>query len=411
MAGDKSKIAIDFQTKGWNNVDNLFEIARLDPEISKLVSRQPSLAANVKQELRRALIERAPKAYAEEWSALKPEEIDRLVARSAAGSPPSQANEFNARYALPEIQRGISRLKPGRRFTIVDLGTGGGGTILPVVEKLSPAQRSRVHLVLVDTMPAGVQKAIVELQRLGVSEKQVTPVVANFFEMSKSKALQNFFGRANLVTAGASLHHTASMNPIFRTVYRLLGKGGTFSFWDWGHQAWRAQNLVVAPKGAVVNRTGSLMRLGKRVERAPREHAFVSQNPVIKPGRAARLARGYAARPHLEVDSVRNMLSTWVSLLRYDAVAKQEFVEYFNRQALKGEPINLMDWMSKNLEGRPLALTASGAREEQANIQVWEGHRPPEFYTRALRQVGFKAAPNAFYSSASNLLYHIKLRK
>ena len=207
------------------------------------------------------------------------------------------------------------------------------------------------------------------------------------------------FGTADIVTSGAALHHVAAIEPTFEGVKRLLKKGGAFIFWDWGHAAWKAPRLVIAPDGAMVDKFGRYYEKGARTRHAEKGTGFVARSPI------AGVTRGKAPT---EYAAVREMLSTWVSLLHFPAKRKAEFLTWFDRKAARGEPIAFAEYLKK-LEGARLERGM-----QRAEITYWEGHRPPELYHDAMRRVGMigeRGKPLTLYPTKSSLLYQMKVRK
>jgi SAM-dependent methyltransferase len=109
---------------------------------------------------------------------------------------------------------------------------------------------------LVDVSAKDMETAKQVLVGMGVQAKNVKALKVNFGELAKSRVIRNLAGKADLVTAGASLHHLSKSETIFREVNNLLKANGSFKFWDWCHPAWRAGILRVAPKGARVSING-----------------------------------------------------------------------------------------------------------------------------------------------------------
>jgi len=391
MAGDRSKVPLDYSLAQWGHPKKLMEAFMLDPEIRIIVKRTPNAKALLERYIRLTLPKRGLRGYEGEWKALSPADIKAIVKSPSVYS--NQANKLNAGIAAREARKKIAQTQKG--CTIVDLGSGAGGTILPIIEKLNPIERSRIRIDLFDIMQVGLNEARNRLEKLGLKENQITTIKSNLGKMLQKKETRELIGKADIVVSGASLHHVSDINPEFKAAFKLLKKGGMFCFWDWGHYAWRAPNLIIAPEGTRVSTAGKFYEKGRRTIEAPKETAFIGRQP------AKGVSRG---RIPLEVQTVKEMLATWVTLLKYPPEYRQKFEQYFERAARRREPINFAEWL-KGMTGVP---TIEG---KKAGIQFFEGHRPLELYLRAIKKAGFKRRPHAEYPTQSDLLYQIVVRK
>ncbi|MFH1234496.1 MAG: class I SAM-dependent methyltransferase [Candidatus Diapherotrites archaeon] len=408
MTSDRSRVPMEFSKRGWQNPQIVAEKLLKNPGIAQIVLRNPKAKSVLMQLIEIGLQERAVRAYGEEWKSLTPETIAKGVVGRATTQrvggkevkpTPLLANEFNAGIAAPRISNAVARLGTGKLYTIADLGSGGGGTILPIIERVPKQQRAKLRVVLVDVMKVGLREASAELQKLGVPAGQIVAINTNMAKLASNQKAKEFFGAADLVTSGAAMHHTSKIEPVFEGAKRLLKNNGEFIFWDWGHPAWRAPNLIIAPEGARVEKYGQYYEKGTRTREAPEQHAFISREQVRG------VTQGWAPT---ELAATREMLSTWVGLLKYSPAEKERFLSWFDRAAKRGEPINLAEYI-KRLEGRPLETGM-----KPAEIKFWEGHRPPEFYHEAMRKVGLignTGIPSTRYSTQSPLLYQMMVKK
>ena len=400
MAGEASRVPMEYSLRGWRHSEQLLNHLLTDENLARAVRQSPQGERVLRSAIEEALQQRALKGYEEEWSHLSPEAINALVKRAKhdkdkQAPTPVQANEYNARMAVRDIKKGISSMKRGRLYTIMDLGTGGGGTVLPIVEKLSQDERSKLKLLLVDVMGAGLKEVVPALEKLGVQKDQIIAVRGNMSRIGSNRTLQQFEGEVDFATSGAALHHTSTINPTFSGVHKLLKKGGTFCFWDWGHAAWRAPNLVAAPKGARVVEHGMVYENGRRTVDAEKGTAFISHEPMKF------VTRG---KSPTEIQTAREMLSTWISLLNYPEAEKHAFLQHFDAAVKSRAPINFGEYLKRLVE-KPLEKG-----KKPAEIYFWEGHRPPELYSTALRDI-FGQRPSTLYSTGSDLLYQMKVRK
>jgi len=263
---------------------------------------------------------------------------------------------------------------------------------VPIVERLNSGQRRKLSIVLVDVSAKDLKTAKEALVAMGVQAKNIKTLKVNFGELGKSRAIRNLAGKADLVTAGASLHHLSKSETIFTEVNHLLKADGSFKFWDWCHPAWRAGTLQVAPKGAKVSINGRAYSHRGKIVRAGRGTAFISQG--IPKGRGSYKAPS-------ELAQTREMLYTWISLLNFPQSERTRFKQWFDRKVKAGKPINFEECLQGLEEKAP---------SKPAQIEVMEGHKLYRLYERALRGSGL--APNAtrFYTG-SNLLAHYEAKK
>ncbi len=398
-SSDASRVPIEFGARQWGHAEFLRNALK-SPGLAREIARDPIARVEFEKSLFDAIQERALKAYSEEWRNLSPKAISALIGRAkATGTKPTPqiANEYNAGMVAREAMSGLGK---GKNLTIVDLGCGGGGTIVPIIESIPKEFRHRIRVVLVDVMQKGLDSSRKKLLRRGLNGKgQIIPIKENISKLMHNNKVAHLFGTADIVTTGAALHHVAAIEPTFEGVKRLLKKNGAFIFWDWGHAAWRAPRLVIAPEGARVDKFGRFYEKGLRTVEAEKRTAFVSRSGI------SGVSKGWVPTEH---QTAREMLSTWVSLLNFPAERKAEFLQWFDRKAARGEPIEFAEYL-KRLEGRRLEKG-----KPHAEIKYWEGHRPPELYHDAMRAVGLIGEgerPFTIYSTQNPLLYQMKLRK
>ena len=147
-----------------------------------------------------------------------------------------------------------------------------------------------------------------------------------------------------------------------------------------------------------MDKYGRFYERGTRTKHAENKTAFVSRNRIA----------GVSGTAPKEIQTVRDMLSTWISLLHFPKQRKTEFLQWFDRKAARGEPIQFGEYL-KRLEGKSLERGMP-----KSEIRYWEGHRPPELYHDAMKRVGLigeKTRPFTIYPTANRLLYQMKIRK
>jgi len=398
MSSDASRVPMEFGARQWGHIDFMRKALK-SPKLAKEIARDPLARVEFERALFDALQERALKAYAKEWSSLSPKAIAALIGRAKATGTTPTPTIANAHNASMVAQEALVRLGKGKNITIVDLGCGGGGTITPIIEAIPKGLRKNVRVVLVDVMASGLKSTKQKLVRRGLNGKeQVIAIRENLSKIMQNNKIAHLFGTADIVTSGAALHHVATIEPTFKGVKRLLKKDGAFIFWDWGHAAWKAPRLIIAPEGARVDKYGRYYEKGTRTRYAEKKTAFISRAKIAGVDEGAKT----------EYKAVRDMLSTWISLLHFPKKRQAEFLQWFDRKAVRGEPIEFAEYL-KNLEGRRIERG-----KERAEIKYWEGHRPPQLYHDAMRAVGLigeKGRPFTIYPTSSSLLYQMKVRK
>ena len=299
----------------------------------------------------------------------------------------TNANERNSRIVSSDL---IQKIKKQGTATIVDLGAGAGNTILPVLQKLSPQQKQKVKVVLVDVSVKDVHATKQEVMKLGILGGNVIAVVSDFGTLHRAKAIQSILGKADIITSGAALHHVSRSQAIFSTAQKLLKKGGSFKFWDWSHPAWRSGTLLVAPKGAKVSVDGIAYSLNGKIVKAQRGTAFLSQEKGIYPYQRS------------ELKQTREMLSTWISLLNFSKKEKKRYKNYFDRLVAEGKPIRFAEYLQKLESVKP---------SSEAKPQVMEAHKTYQHYLRALKSVGFNTKQPLFSPDSGLLVQYSATKK
>ena len=388
MLGNKSKVPRE-SYQGWGHI----------PTVRRAIGN-PHIPGHV---IKEALYKRSAKAYEAEWAAAekKAKASSKVKAKASTKQKMDQwanditrnitnANARNGQIVANEVKRRISaNSKVGKLTTLIDLGSGAGLTLFPAIKNLSLAQRKKIRVVGVDVGSKGFPEIRKGLIALGVPKENIVLVNASFGNLLKNSTLRKMVGEADVVTSGAALHHLSKSETVFAEVQKLLKKGGSFKFWDWSHPAWRAPNLVIAPKGAQVSVNGRAYKINGKIVRGKAGMAFISQRP------------GGRKNLRTELAQTREMLSTWVSLLNFSEAEKKTFKRWFDQKVELGQPINFESYL-KRLQGkRP---------SKKAEIEIMEAHKTWQNYARALRGTGFEFG-RPIFSPDSGLLVHYSAKK
>jgi len=420
QAGDLTRVPREY-VENWINVRKLAaQIAKLAPvatALEKVPREQRETVLHTA--LFEALNKRGSQAFFEEWQ--NPEakkEIARIIGVSAG--KPKEANDQNAPYAVEQLRTSIARRG---NATLVDLGPGSGATIAPILDFLKPEERRKVTVVLVDAMKEAIDekamrnaiksgKVIADLpsaekvaKEYGV--KDVVSIQSAFDDLEQHPDFGSLEGTADIVVSGAAIHHNQSVDGTFRAAAKLLRRGGKLAIWDWGHAAWKAQNLLVAPADAQISPSGKTYvdPRTKEIVTAPKDHAFVAQTPK-RSGTPAELA------------GVKEILTTWTGgtdekggLLKYGPEHSQKLMTYMRQRIAAGKPVNFLEFLNENLVGQK-RLNRPGAQDEETPTPYLflEGHRPPELYEQSIKRAGLTHEETR-YVPGSNLLYIIRAVK
>ncbi|PJD00886.1 hypothetical protein COU38_03965, partial [Candidatus Micrarchaeota archaeon CG10_big_fil_rev_8_21_14_0_10_54_18] len=345
---------------GWINFEELEATLRKNEEINKLANANPE---TFKAAVEDALNWRAIKAYEEEWKQLSGADILKKVVKPSGGLP-AQANAANAENAAGAIRE---KLGNKQKVRVMDLGAGGGGTILPIIGMLTPEERKKVEVHLVDVMDAGLRHTKKDLKRLGI--KNVKTVKTNFYDLAAAitgegkperrfnplrllagAKLNAYAGKArgkmDVIVSGAALHHASDMQPIFNGISALLKKNGELHLFDWGH--YRTSNQTIDLDSREMNREVWTTR---------------GYGPSVK-------------------DTVKSMTDAWLSLWGFNE--ESESRRKLRGDLKKGGKFNFAEWINKNQ--RLLSKEAPTGRDWKPFSL--EGHRLPKYYADGLRKAG-----------------------
>ncbi|MBW2971444.1 class I SAM-dependent methyltransferase [Candidatus Woesearchaeota archaeon] len=238
-------------TKGLCSMEHIGEIAR-----SLGLSR---LDANmlVKDVLSRIGTE----SYTAEWTTIAAGmQIDDIIESSTEGITRA-ANEMLAQTLENKI---ISHFRggPRRRLKMLDVGSGFGNTILPVMKKME-------ELAAGGVIPRDYQKYIqiflldVSTHSLGFTLSRLTSgvpglrdlsnmtpignivvVPANFAHLENNEILNAQKGNFDMIFSGAAICHQTDLDPFFRYMHSLLQPSGIMNVWDWYNgPSWAAPRL------------------------------------------------------------------------------------------------------------------------------------------------------------------------
>ncbi|MDO8428699.1 MAG: class I SAM-dependent methyltransferase [Candidatus Diapherotrites archaeon] len=240
------------------------QILRLKP-IQTLLKNDLNVRKRLNRILREAVSETGFRATEELWGVRTAAAIKggtRSISVRAKGMP-TQMNEHAGKKVAQE-------LRSVRNPNIVDIGTGGGETILELAKALSPEQRRNARITLVDVMTSDLTRTKLELSRLGIPFGNVRILPVSFVQLAESigakarspftgkttrdsgteREFKTMMGSADAVVSGATFNNFNNLQPIAKAVKSLLKPGGTMAVWDW------AGVDTYAKKVSVVNARG-----------------------------------------------------------------------------------------------------------------------------------------------------------
>ncbi|GEM_PF-2659618 len=403
--------------KQWVDKKQITEIIKSLPEAK---AARVNSGVSVKEFFRvlprivdEAIEYRGYRAYEEEWKSQSETQVREVV--NAASGLPKKANELNAEETAKIVK---NRLRTQERVAVFDVGTGGGGTIIPMVQKLTPEEKKRIDVFCLDVMQHGLDRAKkallgrtveefvagkwqkVRYLEKGLKPEQVVTINANFYDIAllqkgrrappnysgTVEKIRPLVGKIDVVISGAAIHHSPNTQPVFSGLHLLLKPNGRIHIFDWGHYARTKREIELHSKG-----------MKQRV-------------PVTK-GNAPKKA-----------ETVYGMNRAWASLFwTYPKVGEKLERDMRAHEAGK-KPFDFQKWI---VENRKLIKKLKDAEKYKAAKKsgaippcCMEGHEPLPERIRAMRQAGFKVqkAHTPFYDAAQphgvgSLLYLIKARK
>jgi len=237
------------------SIPNLMGELRRTPAIGTLLKSRPQLEKSFERSVWQAIRERGIKST-KFWEKAPKSYIDAIV-KAAAGRP----NPMNERLGKIAQKHFGNEIRPR---TILDIGTFAGGTIGAVVEKLPLQQRKMLTLVITDVNEKVMREyAVPKLVGLGVPRQNIIVLPTSFYsaavtfkqmprpfhEKGERRYNKNFYqlaGNVDLITAGASTINFANdLRPLFKSVRKLLKKGGLFVDWEWGSAEARERTVNI----------------------------------------------------------------------------------------------------------------------------------------------------------------------
>lgn len=374
-AGDKTRIHIAYSGEGWGLHSVLMNELLNDHELQEAVEyHKADGRRTLTQALNEAIVERGRRGYKEEWSSLTQKQVDEVV--NAASDLPNFANNTNAEKSLGIIKRQLRDWDVHKRglYNIIDLGSAGGNTSAAILEGLDGEERKKVRFVAIDTMQKGLDAYQERFEKEGIRDDHLFTVNCEFHKISENKELE--YLRFDHVVSGAALHHDPNPVQVFKGIFNKMAPGAFFNTWDWCHPAWRAENLILAPKSAVVSPDGRYYHLGRKTVEAGERHAFVSRERIL----------GVSGSAPTEEEAVKQILVYWPGLLRIPRV-KPELVKDID-QALRDGSFNFHEYVKKWEDEQP-QHPKTGEKEEGYNWYL-EAHPSPETRSQDLVNAGFR---------------------
>ncbi|MDO8624741.1 MAG: class I SAM-dependent methyltransferase [Candidatus Diapherotrites archaeon] len=237
--------------------------------IRELLNAYPGLRQGFETSILNAIRERGMKGEAF-WAKVPKPYIDQIVAR-AKGNP----NRMNDEVGKIVQQQWGSSVAPR---TLLDIGSFSGGTAVGAIRHLSPEQKRLLRVVLVDVNKVALRDyAVPALVAAGVPRQNIRIIPTGFYSAATAygqmlrplhekgqprydKAFKELIEKVDVVTAGAStLNFATDLNPLLRSVRRMLKQNGIFVDWEWGSDEVRSPTVSTrALKYEVLERKGDI---------------------------------------------------------------------------------------------------------------------------------------------------------
>ncbi|MBW2997176.1 class I SAM-dependent methyltransferase [Candidatus Woesearchaeota archaeon] len=204
--------------------------------------------------------------YSSEWAQVKAsKQIDDIL--EPVTEITQDANNILAKTLEDKI---IYHFRSGkkRRLRIMDIGTGSGNTIMPVMRIMENLARRKiipkeylnyVQIFLVDVSRHSLEKTfdritstspMLRTLRQMTPAGNIVPISVNFADIENNKILNHYKGKIDIGTAGAAPCHLSDQLPFFRKMYSLLAFGGILNIWDWYNgPSWAAPRLKLSKDG------------------------------------------------------------------------------------------------------------------------------------------------------------------
>ena len=311
------------------------------------------------------------------WKKAGGDEYLKNISAAAEGVP-QDMNEHNAETAAETAHQLLLKRKKGF-VTILDVGTGTGGTIIPVLRKLAarhPDALSRTRVVLNCVQP-NLKEVKEKLEDLGVSWKNVVLVPTTFYAFSQAmgvrgmpeehpwpfadsetlRKIKGMKGKIDVIVSGATLNNLPRSSLAFDTLYALLSKGGRALLWDWG-----------------------------AFDLAKKEYSKKELNRDIKTIGRKRVTVG---------DNIKGFWRFWlyhhgyIDPKKFDNKAWEKFEHYFN----SSPKIDVYGWFEKNFSELE---KLRGNRDFTTMGFANRAYRTPEDVARAASHAGFKVNEISF---------------
>ena len=181
----------------------------------------------------------------------------KTITASAEGIP-AEMNANNARLAAEDVI--IKTFPPkNKTVTLLDVGTGAGGTILPVLERLkqyhyaSPEVFGKLKIYL-NCLQPNLDEVKEKIAAYGVKKENIITVPTTFYAFSQAMGvrgmpkihpwqfadaeqfheLHKLRGKVDIIISGASMNNLPRSKLAFDTLHALLKPKGKAFLWDWG---------------------------------------------------------------------------------------------------------------------------------------------------------------------------------
>ena len=248
--------------ENWINVGELINLLSTSP-INHIFNNKKFSQDEQYWMVTEALYQIGTHSYlAEEWQdRISYDQIDSLIEPNTGVT--LLANQTLASSLEDHIIHLFNSFTYNKRkpFTIFDLGTGTGNTIISLiesVEKLSlqnvlPKDYAKnIAIVLIDGQEEALAETFRRLKKRSIHQDDfkspiriVKTIKDNFGNLHENHRLTDFYNQVDLIVSGGAIMHNTYKRPFFSTMHSLLNKKGLFGCWDWYFKTFLAPNLKI----------------------------------------------------------------------------------------------------------------------------------------------------------------------
>jgi len=284
-------------------------------------------------------------------------EVGRLVRAQRAAHLPSLQPLAQHRGSTSKV---LYSAQDGAVLRVLDMGTGRGDTIVPVLRQIALAGMRKVSLSLLDASARSLNYAaerVIRVMEVARStgayslEVEIEALIeANLYELGRSVLPRPW--QYDVVVSGGAYFRSTDKQRIFEWVRASLVPGGRLAFWDWFASCWAGPTLAVAAEDGF----------------APHGAAAITEADL--PALEQTWIHGWLGE--------RGYFNFWAG--EHNDRINEEFTQAMTR--LKdGEPFSFLSWLQSVADRYP-------APPERGHQLCIEGYTEPSLYIGDLEAAG-----------------------